>query len=125
MNARILAPEEWSRLDGIDLSKLLPYTEPQNIAVCVVEDEAGKIVACLAALQVTLLEGTWIAPEHRKKAGTLRALLRQAFAVPRVRQERWAYGTAETGNEEIHMYLSRLGGVQMPVTLFALPVGGN
>lgn len=123
MIARILAPEEWSKLEHLDLAGLLPYTEPQNIAICVVEDEGGKVIACLAALQVTHLEGVWIAPEHRRRGGVLRSLLRQAFALPAARKEQWAFGTAAT--EEMTTYLARLGGVQIPVTLHALPVGGG
>jgi len=123
MRARILRPEEWGKLDGRDLSKLLPYVEPENVAVCVVEDEAGEIIGCLAAIQVTHLEGTWIAPEHRGKAGALRALLRQAFAVPQARGERWAFGG--TDGDSVKGFLERLGGKPLDMQFYALPTGAN
>ena len=127
MKARILRHEEWGRLDGQGLSSLLPFVEPQNIAVVVVEDTAGEIVACLSAIQVTHLEGTWVAPKYRGNAGVMRALLRQAFAVPEVRGEHWAFGSVMADGEPglVDGFLRRLGGQQMPVRLYALPLGGH
>jgi hypothetical protein len=123
MNARILPVEEWGRLDGTDLCPLLPYVEPQNIAVMVVEDDAGKIVACVSALQVTHFEGLWISPESRGNPGIFRALIREAYAIPRGRRESWVFGGAQTGDEQMGALCRRLGGHPLPVDFFAMPVG--
>jgi ribosomal protein S18 acetylase RimI-like enzyme len=123
MNTRVLPVEEWGRIEGSGLSALLPYCEPQNISVMVVEDEAGKILACVSALRVTHFEGLWIDPEHRGDPGVFRALIRKAYAVPRERNEAWVIGGAESGNEQMNALCRRLGGHPLPVEFFAMPVG--
>ncbi len=123
MKARILRPEEWSRLNTPDLPALLPYVEPQNIAVVVVEDEAGEIMACVSVMQVTHFEGLWIKPERRGNAGIFRALIRQAYAVPRVRGERWVFGGAGLHDDKMDVVCRRLGGKPLPLEFYAMPVG--
>jgi len=123
MTARILPVEEWDRIEDAGLSALLPYCEPQNIAVMVVEDDAGKIVACVSALRVTHFEGLWIAPEHRGDAGAFSALIHAAYAVPREHGEKWVFGGAEAGDEQMSALCRRLGGHPLPVEFFAMPVG--
>ncbi len=122
MRARILPPEEWGRLDGTDLGKLLPYAEPFNVAVIVVEDDAGKIVAHVSAIQVTHFEGLEIAPEYRGNAGVFRALIRQAYAVPAMRGESWAFGSVADGDARMEKLLCRLGGVPLPLHEYGLKV---
>lgn len=124
MRARILPPEEWARVEG-DMPMLLPYVEPQNIAIVAVEDDEGKIIGCLSALQVTHLEGVWIAPEHRGHGGALRALLRQACAIPNARGEHWVFGGAADGDAVMDRYVRRLGGVPMPLRFYAMRVEGQ
>lgn len=125
MKARILGPHEWPKLEGHDLSTVLNFCEPWNVAVAVVEDESGKIVACLAAVRVTHLEGTWIDPEYRGNAGVLRALLRQASNDPKARGEKWAFCGTDGVSEKIEDYIGRLGGVQLPGRFYVLPIGGE
>lgn len=123
MRARILNPEEWPRLEGHDLSALLPYVVPQHTAVVVVEDDAGDIVATVADLRATHFEGLWLAPEHRGNAGVFRTLIREAYALPRKRGETWVFGGAGRGDARMKMLCRRLGGQPLPVEFFALPVG--
>lgn len=125
MKARILGHEEWGRINSPGLPELLPFVEPQNIAVVVVEDDEGEIVASVAAMQATHFEGLWIKPEQRGNAGVFRALIRQAYALPRLRGERFAFAGSGIGDEGMDSICERLGGRQMPVKFFALPVGGN
>jgi hypothetical protein len=130
VNARILPVEEWGRLDGTDLSPLLPYVEPQNIAVMVVEDDAGEIAAHWCALQVTHFEGIWVAPKYRGNAGVIRPLLQLAYTLPRSRGEHWAFTGAEDTEERgldrrVDVIIRRLGGVPLPMKLYVLPVKGN
>ncbi len=123
MNARILRPEEWQRIKSNGIHKLLAYTEPQNIAVVVVENDEGEIVASVSALQVTHFEGLWIKPEERGNAGVFRALIRQAYALPRVRKEQWVFGGAEDGDDQMGALCERLGGHPLPVKFYVMPVG--
>ena len=123
MKTRILRPEEWGRVKSPGLPALLPYVEPQNLAIVVVEDEGGEIAASVCALQVTHFEGLWIEPQWRGNAGVFRALIRQAYAVPRVRREQWVLGGAESGDQRMSALCGRLGGQPLPMELFVLPVG--
>jgi hypothetical protein len=125
MNARILKPEEWQRLGEGELSALLPYVEPENVAVVVVEDDDGEIVACVSALQVTHFEGLWIKPEVRGNPGVFRSLIRLAYAVPRFRNEKWILGGAAESDAQMDTLCRRLGGHPLPVKFFAMPVGEN
>lgn len=124
MRARILRPEEWSKLEPHGAPGTLPFVEPRNIEVVVVEDDDGAIMACVQALRVTHFEGLWIAPEHRGNAGVFRALIRQAYAVPQSRLERWAIGAAANGDGRMDVLCNRLGGQPLPMHLYAIPVGG-
>ena len=123
MNARILRPEEWQRINSPGLPELLAYTEPQNIAVVVVENDEGEIVASVSALHVTHFEGLWIKPEERGNAGVFRALIRQAYALPQTRDEKWVIGGAEDGNDQMGALCERLGGYALPMKFYVMPVG--
>lgn len=125
MKAKILEPEEWGRINAPDLPELLQFVEPQNIAVVVVEDDYGEIVASVAALRVTHFEGLWIDPSYRGNAGVFRSLIREAYSVPRSRDEKWVFGGAGTGDEQMVTLCRRLGGRPLPVEFFAMPVGEN
>ncbi len=124
MMARILRPEEWPRVEEQSgLSALLPFVEPERTAVVVVEDGGGEIVASVAVLQVTHFEGLWIKPEARGNAGVFRALIRLAYALPRVRGEHWVFGAADQTDGKMDMLCRRLGGKPLPVEFYALPIG--
>lgn len=117
MRARILRPEEWSRLDN---APLLPYVRPENAAVVVVEDD-GQIVAALTVLQVTHFEGLWVSPERRGNPGVMRSLLRLASALVSARSEKWVFGGA--ADDRTRGFMERLGGKQVPMELYALWMG--
>ena len=126
MRARILPPEEWVRIKDTELSMLLPYVPKEHVAIVVVEDDAGEIVARWCVFQATHFEGIWIDPRYRGNAGVIRPLLRYAFALPVVRGERWAFSGAETNGDGVdrvvdHL-LRRLGGRPVPMQLYAFPV---
>jgi hypothetical protein len=122
LRTRILPPEEWDRLKETELPPLLPYISPDNAAMVVVED-GDKVVASLAVLRATHLEGLWIDPERRGNAGVARALLRQATELVRVRGEQWALGGC--ADDRMRRLIGKLGGVQVPMELYALWVGGE
>jgi len=121
MNVRILKPEEWVRLKGSEIPDLMPFVAPQNVAVIVAEDEHGEIIGTVMALQVTHLEGFWIDPKHR--GGIIpRALLRQAYAMARMRGECWMLGGAADDDERMDDIMLRLKGRALPVKFYTLPV---
>jgi len=123
MNTRILSPEEWQKINSPGLPDLLMYTEPQNVAVVVVEDDAGEVMASVCALRVTHFEGLWIEPKHRGNAGVFRSLIRQAYALPRMRGEHWVLGGAANDDTRMGDVCCRLGGQKLPLSFFAMPVG--
>jgi hypothetical protein len=123
VKTRILRPDEWSRLGDVGLGELLLYVEPQNITIVVVEDDDGEIIACVSALRITHFEGLWVAPKYRGNPGVSRSLIRYVYAVPRTRGERWAFGGAANGDERMDTLCSRLGGKELPMRLYAMPVG--
>ncbi len=125
MRARILRPDEWSRLEGNDLSVLLPFVEPENAAMVVVENGSDEIAACVSVLQVTHFEGLWIKPEHRGNAGVFRPLIRLAYTIPHLRGERWVFGAAASKDKRMDGLCRRLGGQLLPVEFYAMPVGDN
>ena len=124
MRARVLKPEEWGRINSPELPTLLPYVEPQNISVVVVEDDKGEIVASVAAMLTTHFEGLWIDPEYRGNAAVARSLIRELYEVPRGRSEHWAFATAGEDNVRMDSVCRRLGGRQMPpVKFYVMPLG--
>jgi hypothetical protein len=120
VRARILSTEEWPKVEHLDMPPIIPFVSPENIAIVAVEDDAGKVIACMSVLQVTHFEGAWVDPEHRN-AGVVRALLRLASALPIARGESWVFGGADS--EQMRDVLQRLGGVEVPMSTFILPVG--
>jgi ribosomal protein S18 acetylase RimI-like enzyme len=118
----ILGPDEWPKVEQSGLGALLPYIAAGNVAVVVVEDDAGKVLACMSVLQATHLEGAWVDPEYRKNPGVVRALLRQAGAIAEARGESWVFAGA--ADDVMRTYLWRLGGARVPMDTFCLPVGG-
>ena len=124
MRARILPPEEWSRVPAeSDAPQLLKYVAPENVAPVVVEDDDGNIVASTLVLAVTHFEGLWVRQDMRGNAGVFRALIRQAYALPQARGESWAFGGAAHGDERMAGVCHRLGGRELPLRFFAIPVG--
>jgi hypothetical protein len=120
VRARILSTEEWPKVEHLDMPPIIPFVSPENIAIVAVEDDAGKVIACMSVLQVTHFEGAWVDPEHRN-AGVVRALLRLASALPLARGESWVFGGSDS--EQMRDVLQRLGGVEVPMSTFILPVG--
>lgn len=77
MTSRVLPVAEWPRLAGTELESVwptLPHTS--DVQIVVVEDAAGAIVGCWAALRVIHVEGVWIAPAYRQRTSVARRLWR-------------------------------------------------
>lgn len=123
MRTRVLAPEEWQDAKVPDLPDMMLLTEPQNVDVVVVEDDEGKVLASVCALRVTHFEGLWIDPSARGNPGVFRALIREAYQVPRDRRETWVFGGAKDGDERMRSLCSGLKGQELPLRFYAMPVG--
>jgi GNAT superfamily N-acetyltransferase len=119
MQARVLPPAEWGRLEGLDMAQLAAAGDPGSVLVLVVESE-GQIVGTWAFVQMLHLEGIWIHPDHRKKGCVGRALLRQ------MRQTGAELGAmrVETGADspEVERLLEAAGAVPRPYTPYVLPI---
>ena len=121
MKVQRLTRDELTRLGEADISVLLRLLKPENVQVVAVED-VGRIVAHVGVLQMTHFEGLWIDPEYRGNAGVFRALIREAYAIPRERGETFALGGAEHGDARMETLCHRLGGRELPVKFFAIGV---
>ena len=84
MTTRLLPVDEWPRLAGTLLETVWPNLDPTADAVLVVED-AGQIVACSALVRAWHLEGTWVAPQWRRRVTVGRRLLTAMRALLRGR----------------------------------------
>lgn len=121
MNARILDASEWDKLAHTELPVLLPHMRPEDTMIVVVEDDAGAVVASIAALRVTHLEGLWIDPAHRN-GGVGRALIRALLPLARCWGGSWAIGGA--ASDTMRDFLTRVGAVKIPAEFYALSLAG-
>ena len=96
---------------------------PQSVMVAAVEDDDGEIAASVYVLRVTHFEGLEIKPKYRGNAGIWRALLKQAYAVPRMAHEQFVLATPKAGDEVMRGVCQKLNGTQLHYELYALPVG--
>ena len=73
MIVRSLPVGEWDKLSGFDLGLAVPYLDPKDTTLLVVED-GDRIVGCLAVLTWYHAEAAWIHPDYRKKPSVARKL---------------------------------------------------
>ena len=122
MIARVLPPEDWSLLDEAHPAQIAQAL-PNGAAAVVVVEDGGKIVGTLTVAQITHLEGLWIAPEFRGNPRLSMALVEAAFAEVRKTGALWAWGASDT--EHMSDIIGRVGGKEIPVKSFIIPVGGT
>jgi hypothetical protein len=116
---RVLPPEEWDRIEDPVALALCKTLDPEDVAVVVVE-EAGVIVARMTVLRVPWLESFWMAPEKAGNAGVTRALLSAASDQAREWAPCWVFAAADC--DATRKTLARLGGTELPVVSFMLPL---
>ena len=122
MKSRILPKEEWGKLDVTGLPQIGPTMDPADVQVVVVEED-GKVVATMGLFRAVHLEGLWIDEDHKGKAGTVRALLRETFDAGRRFGAEWMWGTSETSR--MASILEKMNGIEIPAKSFIIPVGGR
>jgi hypothetical protein len=120
VNTRILPRDEWALLDGTDIAKALPYHNPEDVQVVVVERES-QIVGAWAVLRVVQLEGVWIAPEYRKKGSVAKRLLDRTMAVARSLAPHFVFTGAQDA-EVAHLLTKHLNAVKLPMDSYVIPL---
>ena len=114
-----LPPDDWYRLAHLPLAHSLP--DPGNATILVVEHD-GAIIAAWVAMTTIHLEGCFIAPEHRKKPGAVRAMIEgmsSLLADRGIPQVVTVTQTPEVGELAQHLGGTRLGDLWMIPVPFA------
>ncbi len=122
MMARILPREEWSKLDVSGMPLIGPTLRNEDVQIIAVED-GSRLVATMAVIRVTHMESLWIDPEYRGNAGLVRMLLKQAVSAAKKWTDKWIWGASDT--EHMNDIIKRVGGIQLPIQSFMIPVGGK
>jgi len=122
VKARVLPPEEWSRLDGTEMRVLLPFLKTSSAKVLVVEQD-GEIVGRWLATPIWHVEGLWIDPAHRGLSGVARRLwagMRRALRAEGV-------DGVVTGavDDDVRRLLKHAGASQLPGDWYVLPIGAR
>lgn len=112
LETRVLPPEEWFKVSHTDMHNVLPYVEPQDLHIVVVEDGA-RIVGVWGVMRIVHLEGVWIDPEYRGRGSVARRLLRATLQVAKQIAPRWVMTAAD--NDGVRRLITKhLGGVHVP-----------
>ena len=118
MEARILAPDEWVKLET-GFEPLGTTLRPEDSQVIVIEED-GKIIASVGTFRVTHFESLWIHPDYRGNAGVARRLMKQAIIAAKKWTDQWVWGCS--GTDHMNDVLIRMGGIKMPVDTFVIPL---
>lgn len=121
MTSRILPQAEWVRLHETEIPQALPYLNPDDVQVVVVED-GDRIVGAWAVLRVVQLEGVWIAPEYRKRGTVAGRLLKATLAVAKTLAPCWAMSGAQTP-DVARLLTKHLGALRLPMDTYVIPLG--
>lgn len=119
MTARELPPAEWPRLADTELRAVWQTLPPAKATVMVVEEE-GAIVGTCVILPTIHVDGFAIAESHRNGLGVFRLLAHKvsdclaATGVENV--------IAGVESARIETMVRRVGGVEAPMRMFAVPV---
>lgn len=120
--ARALAREEWrTALVGTELELGVPFL-PTDAIVLVVEDSAGRVVACWSAFQKVHVEGLWLSPALQGFGRG--AVGRRLLEAMRVVAEELGARTVVTGaiTDDVRALIAQYGGYQLPGTHHVLRV---
>jgi len=117
VRTRVLPREEWGRLDTTKHPEFWSYVRPEDIEIVVVED-GQDLIASAAVMRSVCIEGLWIEERFRGNAGIARRLGRAVLNSARRWSDFWAFGAV--GTEHMHDIMRRLGGKQLPVSVYML-----
>lgn len=114
MKIQHLSNSEWSSPDGIKA--------PEGSVLIGVKDQDGRVIARSGVISFPHIEGTWVAPAHRKGNLAFR-LIKTLEHVTRRLGKTHLFAFAMDSQPEIGEYLSRLGYEKQPMTIWAKKVG--
>lgn len=118
--ARELYVEERDRIRAIPgISETLKQAQPEDSAICIVEDTDGQIVAAVGALTIVHADEFWIAPSHQGNVAVVRTLLAGLFEM--LREHHIAMVSVVAPDDATASMVERLGGCDVG-RLFLLPV---
>lgn len=122
MTTRELPAHEWSRLTETEIPAVLPYMDPRDVRIMVVED-GDRIVGAWAVLRVVQLEGVWIAPEYRTRVSVARRLLIGTLDLARqvAPLAQWVYTGADTP-AVARLLTKHLGALKLPYDAYLVPI---
>ncbi len=120
--SRVLPPEEWPRLNGTELEALWPKLDPGRARVVVVERD-GAIVGAWGLVPIVHVEGAWIAPECRGRAGVARRLYAAMQAAARAMGAPFVWTGAES--DGVRRLIAHVNGYRIPYESYVMPVEGE
>jgi hypothetical protein len=117
MIARILPASEWSRLDTLGMADVWPTWNPEDVRVCVVENDDGLILDHWIAIRFWHVEGLQVHhPQAFRRLWRLMADTLHSLGVSVV----WTGATKD--DAIIPGIVTRMGGKEVPITNFVVPV---
>lgn len=122
MTSRVLPRVEWTRLQGTEMERIAATALAQDVEcyIFVVEDDSGAIIGCWCVFQAWHAEGIWIAPQHRKRAGVARRLLKMASLIAQQLGFSSVMTAAQT--DEVATLLDSAGARALPGLHFVMPL---
>ena len=121
MTARVLPYEEWSRLPEY-MDPVTTTVTPSTARMCVVEDDAGEIVARWMVYTVCFAEDLWVRPSCRRRAGVWKLLWRQVHRAATELGFGTVLSTAWTPEAVSLLEHPSVGAELWPAPLMAFPV---
>lgn len=119
MRTRVLPREEWAKAEAAT-TPFLPLVNESDRRVVAVEDDDGRLLGCVNVLRVTHYESFWVNPESRG-GGATRSLLRGAAEIASAEfGDEWVF--VNLADPEMKSYVKRLGGRELPVATYVLPL---
>ena len=122
MNARVLSPDEWGKLDATSIPQIGPTLKPENVRVIVVED-GEKIAGTMVVMRVVHFESLFLSPEYRGSPELVGRLWTEATRIAKDWTDTWVWAASDT--DHMNDIIGRVGGVKLPVESFVIPIGGN
>jgi GNAT superfamily N-acetyltransferase len=121
LKARVLPPEEWSKLEGVDndLATVWRQLPIGDVTVLVVEDSDGVIVATWTTFACWHVEGFWVEPAHRKRGVAIGRLVEAMRNLMQVRGVQHVMTGAPS--PEIVTLLEHVHATKLPGEYFVLP----
>lgn len=122
LSARILPPEEWSRITHIaPFDQGLP--NPDHWRIIAVEFD-GEIVGCCSLFDTVHWDGWWIDPAHQGKAGVFRELIRFGLEQLNAAGVEGVHTTVPNIRPDLQDLVKHFGFQEAPGKLYLLYVPG-